>query len=260
MGLDEESASLLSASDAGELSCRICAGGKEEASPLIYPCRCRAPVHLSCLQRWVETRPAAAAARAAVGAASDDGASGERGASGAASSAAGGAAPSPGLACEICRVEYRHVRWGRALAFDRRHACSGDAWRHACEAAAHLATSGVMVWVMVVVLPASVKADRRREAHQQRSPRGGSGGGGGGGMGGMGGAGAGGGGGGGGGSSRSVDDESTMMVWLVYSLWIVTLAASFCTLRRLWVRWRGTAYRVVLTATGAGSERDSVLV
>ena len=256
MGVDEESASLLSASDAGELSCRICAGGKEDPSPLIYPCRCRAPVHLSCLQRWVETRPAAATVARAppAGAGSDDGASGERGAASAGSSAAGGWA-APGLECEICRVEYRHVRWGRALAFDRRHACSGDAWRHACEAAAHLATSAVMVWVMVVVLPASVKADRRREAHQRRSHRGGGGGGGTGGMGGgMGG------GGGGGGSSRSVDDESTMMVWLVYGLWIVTLAASFCTLRRLWVRWRGTAYRVVLTATGAGSERDAVLV
>ena len=186
-------------------TCRICASGKEdgEVSPLIYPCSCRAPVHVSCLQRWVESRPTPAVSSDPTAVPRD----------------------SPELfTCEVCKERYRAVRQD-TIVWDRQHACSSASWRHGCEALAHLVTTGVMAWVMVVVLPASVRRDEN-DAARQRGPRG---------------------------EEGEEGEESTLMVWLVYALWVVTIMASFFTLRRLWMRWRNASVATVLQPLASAS-------
>ena len=65
----------------GGAECRICkrsGAAAQTGSRLVWPCECRAPVHVSCLQKWVGSRPPRARAH-------DD------------------------LACEVCHARYRRV-------------------------------------------------------------------------------------------------------------------------------------------------------
>ena len=129
-------------SEASVEACRICTSDDNSRSPLIYPCRCTAPVHAACLQKWVETRPQAPPAE------------GRR-----------GAAP---MTCEVCAAPYR-VAWRRELVCDRAHACSCRAWCHCVEALRHVGITCALVWVTFVVLPASWREERREGQKQDRN-------------------------------------------------------------------------------------------
>lgn len=87
-------------------------------SPLIFPCKCNAPVHLVCLQTWVDTRPSS----------------------------------NMNLNCEVCQLKYA-VEWRKKVIYDSDHACSSRSWRHVLEALKSVMIAVILCWMTFVNLP-----------------------------------------------------------------------------------------------------------